>query len=106
MILGIIGITIGLIAIGLFFWLKKDQDQTNDLVDSDYREAERAYKALMEDFTHYQVETDRKIAELEKLLEIKETSRNRQINKLIKELPLMIGNVIGHIEFAQPLDKK
>ena len=106
MILGIIGITIGLIAIGLFFWLKKDQDQTNDLVDSDYREAERAYNALMEDFTHYQVETDRKIAELEKLLEIKETSRNRQINKLIKELPLMIGNVIGHIEFAQPLDKK
>ena len=106
MILGIIGITIGLIAIGLFFWLKKDQEQTNDLVDSDYREAERAYKALMEDFTHYQVETDRKIAELEKLLEIKETSRNRQINKLIKELPLMIRNVIGHIEFAQPLDKK
>ena len=106
MILGIIGITIGLIAIGLFFWLKKDQEQTNDLVDSDYREAERAYKALMEDFIHYQVETDRKIAELEKLLEIKETSRNRQINKLIKELPLMIGNVIGHIEFAQPLDKK
>jgi len=101
MILGIIGITIGLIAIGLFFWLKKDQEQTNDLVDSDYREAERAYKALMEDFTHYQVETDRKITELEKQLEIKSNNNSRRMDKMQKSLPSVIGTVVGQIEFAQ-----
>ena len=101
MILGIIGITIGLIAIGLFFWLKKDQDQTNDLVDSDYREAERAYNALMEDFTHYQVETDRKTTDLEKQLEIKSNNASRRMDQINKSLPSIIGQVVGQIEFAQ-----
>ena len=101
MILDIIGITIGLIAIGLFFWLKKDQEQTNDLVDSDYREAERAYNALMGDFTHYQVETDRKITELEKQLKIIDDKNNRRMDKMNKSLPSVIGQVVGQIEFAQ-----
>ena len=86
MILSIIGIVLGVVAIGLFFWLKKDQDITNDLIDSDIRAVENSYKALMEDFTNYQVENERKIAELEKQLEIKTTNTNRRINKLKQKI--------------------
>ena len=77
MILSIIGIVLGLIAIGLFFWLKKGQEMTNDLTDSDVRAMENCYKALMEDFTNYQVENERKILELEKALEIKKRRDNK-----------------------------
>ena len=106
MILSIIGIVLGVVAIGLFFWLKKDQDMTNDLIDSDVKTVENCYKALMEDFTNYQVETDRKIAELEKQLKIEVNGTGRTIEKLKKDLPSVIRNVVGHIEFAKPLDRK
>ena len=106
MILSIIGIVLGVIAIGLFIWLKKDQDMTNDLIDSDVKTVENCYKALMEDFTNYQVETDRKIAELEKQLKIEVNGTGRTIEKLKKDLPSVIRNVVGHIEFAKPLDRK
>ena len=35
MILSIIGIVLGLVAIGLIFWFRRDQEMTNDFVDSD-----------------------------------------------------------------------
>ena len=60
----------------------------------------------MEDFTNYQVETDRKIAELEKQLKIEVNGTGRTIEKLKKDLPSVIRNVVGHIEFAKPLDNK
>ena len=41
---------------------------------------------MMDDFNNYQVETDRKITQLEKQLEIKTTNTSRQINKLKKEI--------------------
>ena len=106
MILSIIGIVFGLIAIGLFIWFRKDQNMTNDLTDSDVRAMENCYKALMEDFTNYQVNTDRKITHLEKQLEIKINSAERRMDKMNKSLPSVIRNIVGHIEFAQPLDKK
>ena len=102
----IMGIVIGLIAIGLFIWFRKDQNMTNDLTDSDVRSMENCYKALMEDFTNYQVDSERKIAELEKQLEIKTNSAERRMDKMNKSLPSVIRNVVGHIEFAKPLDKK
>ena len=67
---------------------------------------ENCYKALMEDFTNYQVDSERKIAELEKQLEIKTNSAERRMDKMNKSLPSVIRNVVGHIEFAKPLDKK
>ena len=106
MILSIIGIVIGLVAIGLFIWLKNEQEMTTDLTDSDVRSMENCYKALMEDFSNYQVETDRTIAELQKAIEIKAKNTDRQLNKLTKNLPVVIRKVIGHIEYARPLDKK
>ena len=104
--MSIIGIVLGVIAIGLFIWFRKDQNMTNDLTDSDVRSMENCYKALMEDFTNYQVDSERKIAELEKQLEIKTNSAERRMDKMNKSLPSVIRNVVGHIEFAKPLDKK
>ena len=104
--MSIIGIVLGVIAIGLFVWSRKDQDMTNELTDSDVRAMENCYKALMEDFTNYQVDSERKIAELEKQLEIKTNSAERRMDKMNKSLPSVIRNVVGHIEFAKPLDKK
>ena len=99
--MSIIGIVLGIIAIGLIFWLKKDQQQTNNLIDSDVRAMENCYKALMDDFTNYQVDNDRKITQLEKNLEYQNNKFNKRIDKNEKNLPSIIGRVVGQIEFAQ-----
>ena len=106
MILSIIGIVLGLVAIGLIFWFRRDQEMTNDLVDSDLQGSLHGYNALMDDFTNFQIKCDRELTKLENQIEIKETSRNRQIDKLKKDLPNDIRKTIGHIEFARPMDKK
>ena len=99
--MAIIGIVLGVIAIGLIFWFKRDQQITNDLVNGDLQSHEHGMNAMMNDFNNYQVETDRKIAELEKQLEIKTKQLERSQGKLRKELPSTIGRVVGQIEFAQ-----
>ena len=104
--MSIIGIVLGVIAIGLFIWLKNDQNMTNDLVDGDIRQNENALLALQQEFTQYQVDNERKIVELEKSLEIKSKNIDRTINKIKADLPIEIRKVIGHIEFAKPLDKR
>ena len=72
-----------------------------DLHDGDIEAAKHAYNALMEDFNNYQIETDRKIAELEKQLEIQSKNQDKRMEKHLKELPYIIGKVVGQIEFAQ-----
>ena len=106
--MSIIGIVLGVIAIGLIFWFRKDQQMTNDLVDGDVRAMENSYKALMDDFTNYQVDNERKIYEFERDLEIKGKKINRQIeaankrmDQMNKSLPSIIGQVVGQIEFSQ-----
>ena len=106
MILSIIGIVLGLVAIGLFFWLKKEQQMNYNLHEGDIEAARHAYNALMDDFNNYQIDNERKIAELEKQLEIKTKESERKIVRLTTELPKIIRKVVGHIEFARPLDKK
>ena len=101
MILSIIGIVLGVIAIGLIFWFIRDQEMTNDLVEDDLQGNSYALKALMEDFNNYQVESERKITELEKQLEIKSNKNSRRMDKMQKSLPSVIGTVVGQIEFAQ-----
>ena len=104
--MSIIGIILGVIAIGLVFWLRKDQKTHFDLHEGDIYTTRHAYEALMSDFNNYQVKTDRKIIELEKQLEIKTKSSERRMDKMNKSLPSVIRTVVGHIEFARPLDKK
>jgi hypothetical protein len=99
--MSIIGIILGVIAIGLFIWLKKDQKMSNALHEGDLIAAKHAFEALMSDFNNYQIETDRKIAELEKQLDIKINNTNRRMDKMNKSLPSIIGQVVGQIELAQ-----
>jgi hypothetical protein len=62
---------------------------------------ENSYNALMEDFTNYQIQNERKIAELEKDMEIRFKSRDRRMDNMNKSLPSIIGQVVGQIEFSQ-----
>ena len=104
--MAIIGIVLGVAAIGLFIWLRKEQQMDSDLHSVEVDHIHQGMNALMNDFNHYQVKTNRKIAELEKIIKKNQLDQNRRMDKLKKELPIDIRNVIGHIEFAQPLDKK
>ena len=94
-------IALGLIALGLIFWSVKQHQMNNDLHEVEINHTHRGMNAIMDDFNKYQVETDRKIAELEKQLEIKTKQLERSQTKLVKDLPKDIRKVIGHIEFAQ-----
>ena len=99
--MSITGIVLGVIAIGLIFWFRKNQQKTNELVNIYLDNCETGMNAMMEDSNNYQVKTDRKIAELEKQLEIKSKSQDKRMDKMQKELPSVIGRVVGQIEFAQ-----
>ena len=94
-------IALGLIALGLIFWSIKQHQMNNDLHEAEINHTHRGMNAIMDDFNKYQVETDRKIAELEKQLEIKTKQLERSQTKLVKDLPKDIRKVIGHIEFSQ-----
>ena len=106
--LAIAGIVIGLIAIGLFVWLRKQQQMSNDLHEAELHHTHHAYEALMDDFNNYQIETNRKITQLEKNLEYQNNKLNKQSNsvskrmdQMNKSLPSIIGQVVGQIELAQ-----
>ena len=101
MILSIIGIILSIVAIGLIFHFRKEYKMSIHFLEGEAEAAEHGYNALMKDFTNYQVETDRKITELEKQLTIKTGASYREHDKLRKELPSIIGRVVGQIEFAQ-----
>ena len=101
MILSITGIVLGVIAIGLIFYFRKEYKLSIHFLEGETEAAEHGYTALMRDFTNYQVETDRKIAELEKQLEIQTKSQDKKMEKHLKELPFIIGKVVGQIELAQ-----
>jgi ATP-dependent 26S proteasome regulatory subunit len=104
--MSIIGIVLGVVAIGLFIWLKKDQQMSNDLHEAELNHTHQGMNALMNDFNNYQVETNRKIAELEKQLEIRSKSQDKKMKKHLTELPSIIGRVVGQIEFAQDIINK
>jgi len=106
--MSIIGIILGVIAIGLFIWLRKDQQMDNDLHTAELEHTHQGMKALMDDFNNYQIETDRKITALEKNGEIQNRNHNTKIeaaskrmDQMNKSLPFVIGKVVGQIEFAQ-----
>ena len=103
--MAIIGIVLGVIALGLIYWLRKEQQMDNGLHAAELDHTHHGMNAMMNDFNNYQVETDRKIAELKKQLEIKTKQLERSQTKFKKDLPTNIRKVIGHIEFARPLDK-
>ena len=101
--MAIIGIVLGLVAIGLIFWFRKEQQQHNEWFYGETEASEHGYRALMEDFTNYQVKTDRDFSALEKALEIKSKNIDRLIEKQQKELPSLIGRIVGQLELAQSI---
>ena len=107
----IIGIVLGVIAIGLIFYFRKDQKMTNNLVESDIEQARTAYQALMKDFTNYQLdqarfdreETAKREIRFDNIAKsIKKNESAISLNK--KNLPNTIRETIKHNEFARPLD--
>ena len=96
-----ISIALNLLTLGLIFWFRKEQQQHNEWFYGETEASEHGYRALMEDFTNYQVKCDRELSKLEKELEIKTKQLERNQAKLRKELPSTIGRVVGQIEFAQ-----
>ena len=96
-----ISITLNLLILILFFWLKKNQQENNYITDFNLKKVRKAYNALMGDFNNYQAKTDRKIIELQKQIEVEKNTRVRHLDNFKKDLPNNIRNVIGHIEFAQ-----
>ena len=97
----VIGIVLGVIALGLIYWLRKEQQMNNGLHAAELDHTHHGMNAMMDDFNNYQVETDRKITELEKQLEIKSKKQDKRMEKHLKELPFIIGKVVGQIELAQ-----
>ena len=106
----IIGIILGVIAIGLIVWLKNDQKMTNDLHEGDLITAKHAFDSLMSDFNNYQITNERKIAGLSKELEMVrnkthqwDKAAHNRMDKMNKSLPSVIGQVVGQIEFSQDI---
>jgi len=106
MYFGITGIVLSLIATGLIIYYKKQQQISNNLTDGDVQHLQDALLVLQKEFTQYQVDVSRKNKEIEDIITIKTKEQEKNLIKLNKDLPLVIRNVIGHIEFAKPLDKK
>ena len=111
--MSVIGIVLGVIAIGLFIWLKNDQKMSNDLHEGDLIAAKHAFEALMSDFNNYQITNERKIADLAKELEMVRNkahqwnrANNNRMDKMNKSLPSIIGTVVGQIELAQDTIKR
>ena len=108
--MSIIGIVLGVIAIGLIIWLKNDQKMTNVLHEGDLEAAKHAYEALMSDFNNYQITNERRIADLAKELEMVrnkahqwDKAAHNRMDKMNKSLPSIIGQVVGQIEFSQDI---
>jgi hypothetical protein len=104
----IIGIVLGVIAIGLFIWLKNDQKISNDLHEAELHHTHQGMKALMEDFTNYQLSQARFEEKEKAKLEIRFDNVARSIKKnetrinvIEKTLPEKIGTFISQVEFAQ-----
>ena len=108
--MSIIGIVLGVLAIGLFIWLKNDQKMTNSLHEGDLEAAKHAFEALMSDFNNYQITNERRIADLAKELEMVrnkahqwDKAAHNRMDKMNKSLPSIIGQVVGQIEFSQDI---
>ena len=106
MITLIIGLSLSFIAIGVLYYL-------NNELKKKLENNNRALLALQKEFTQYQV-NEKRYWEKERAKEeirhdniAKCITKNEQlISAVNKKLPEEIRRVIGHIEFARPLDKK
>ena len=82
---------------------RKNQKVSNDLHQEEINITHEGMNAVMDNFNKYQIETDRKIVELEKQQEIKSKSQDKEMEKHLKGLAFIIGKVVGQIELSQDM---
>ena len=109
MILLLIGLSLSFVAIGVLYYL-------NDQLKKRLERNNKALLAFQKEFTQYQVDDKRSHEKETAKREIRFDNIARSIKKneeaiynisqKHKNLPKTIRNIIGHIEFAKPLDKK
>ena len=106
MTLLIIGLSLSFIAIGVLYYL-------NNELKKRLENNNKALLALQKEFTQYQVSQKRLDEKETAKREIRFDNVARSIKKnedtiysLSQTLPEKIRKVIGHIEFARPIDKK
>ena len=106
MILLIIGLSLSFVAIGVLYYL-------NDQLKKRLERNNKALLAFQKEFTQYQVDDKRSHEKETAKREIRFDNIARSIKKnedaiysVNQTLPEKIRKVIGHIEFARPLDKK
>ena len=109
MITLIIGLSLSFIAIGVLYYL-------NNELKKKLENNNRALLALQKEFTQYQVDEKRVKEKNVARMEIRHDNIARSIqknedfinvvNQKHKDLPNTIRKVIGHIEFAKPINKK
>jgi hypothetical protein len=92
--------------VGYIYYLTKQQKQLTDFISTEIDIVNDSLKALMNDLNNYQVKTETKTKDLEKLIQYNHDTTNRKFENTIKNLPITIRKVIGRIEFARPLDKR
>ena len=105
----IIGLSLSFIAIGILYYL-------NNELKKKLENNNKALLALQKEFTQYQVSEKRSHEKATARMEIRHDNIARAIkknedfistvNQKHKDLPKTIRNVIGHIEFAKPINKK
>ena len=105
MILLIIGLSLSFIAIGVLFYLGY---QKNKQIENRLNNSNKALLALQKEFTQYQVDESRVKEKDVARIEIRHDNIAKSIKKnedkiysLKKEVPSIIGKVVGQIEFAQ-----
>ena len=91
----IIGIVLGVIAIGLVFWNKINN---NSSLKGNTKNIEQAFMALQKEFTEYQVFNERKREDLEKIIEKNKKNSERSIEKVYRDLEPEIRKTITKIQ--------
>jgi hypothetical protein len=88
------------------YYLTKKQKQFINVTNTEFNIVKDSLEVLMCDLNNYQVKTETKTRDLEKLIDYNHKATNRKFENTIKDLPITIRKIIGHIEFARPLDKR
>jgi len=104
----IVGLILSFVAIGVLYYL-------NNELNKKLKNNNRALLALQQEFTQYQVDESRAQEKAIAKMEIRHDNIARSIkknedfinrvNQKHIDLPLTIKKIIGHIEFAKPINK-
>ena len=102
----IIVIVLDIVAVKWFLRILNEQKSTNRMLEEEQRYHYQALLSLQKEFTDYQVSIQRDLDNIIKTSTKEINHLDRRINKTNSELPSKIKKIVGHIEFARPLDKK